>query len=125
LLQNNSNFPIAHLDGAFFRIRNKKYNSALRHYFCFANLNPHPSIILDAISFLSRELDKNSNELGYLFAIGFLKRLLNKENPQLTKAGESNYAQDFSTFIKRADKIKYKEMIEVATKYLARIHSNV
>lgn len=121
LLQNNTNFPIAHLDGAFFRLRNKKYKSALRHYIIAANQRPDPAILLDVIGFLSKELDKDSKEVGYLFARGFLKRLLNSNNPDETKVGESNYVEDFLAFINRADKTLYKDMIETVEKYILKV----
>lgn len=118
LLQNHTGFPIAHLDGAFFRVRNKNYKSALKHYLIFARTKPDRRVCIDAIEFMYEQLDKDPNELGYLFAIGFLKRLLNKNKPELTEVGENNYVKDFEVFIKKADKNAYKEMIEVATKFL-------
>jgi tetratricopeptide (TPR) repeat protein len=120
LLQNNTGHPIAHLDGAFFRVKNKKYTAALRHYLLFSRTSPNPALCLDAIAFISNRLDENPKEFGYLFARGFLKRLLNR-NPKFTDVGESNYVEDFEVFIQRADKNTYKEMIKVAEKYLLRV----
>lgn len=123
LLQNYTGHPIAHLDGAFFRIRKGDYKSALRHYSLFKNTKPSPAICIDAIGFISQRLDEEPKELGYLFATGYLKRLLNKNKPELTRVGKTTYVEDFEAFIRRAELEgdKYKQMIEVATIYLKEI----
>lgn len=120
LLRNNTNFPIAHLDIAFFRIKRKKYKNAVKHYSIYAKYNYNRETTLDAVNFLSKRIDEEPSELGYLFARAFLKRTLIK-NRQLTKNGGNDYLKDFTSFIRRADgKDQYKDMIDVAKKYLDR-----
>ncbi len=119
LLRNHTGNPTAHIDGAFFRIRRKNYKSALTHYLLFAKSQHDKAMCLDVIGFMADRLDEDPKELGYLFAIGFLKRLLNENSAKMTDAGKTNYVQDFEVFIQRASgNSLYKEMVEVASKYV-------
>lgn len=116
LLQNHTDFPIAHLDIAFFRIRRGRYSQALKSYKCYRRLNNDNYSSLEVITFLSDILDKHPQELGYLFGRAFLKRLIS-DKPELI--GESTYIQDFNSFISRAGQDpKYRVLIEEAYKIL-------
>lgn len=115
LLQNYTNSEVAHLDAAFFRIRNKKYNSALKHYFLYQKLNPDSLITLSAIEFLNEIVKKGTEEIGYLFARAFLKKLVDEVPRKIY--GETTYKEDFNVFVQRADQ-KYSLMIKYAQKYI-------
>ncbi len=108
LLQNHTGFCIAHLNAAFFRLKNKDYNGSLKHYKLYLNTKPDSIISKDAMHFMYKRLDEDPSELGYLFAIGFLKKCINSE-PELIEG--SNYEEDFASFLRKAD-VKYKGFVD-------------
>ncbi len=114
LLQNHTGFSIAHLDAAFFRIKNKNYPSALKHYQLYSASKPEGSISLPAITFLSERFDESPTELGYLFGTAYLKNLV---SPKSEKVGESTCREDFTSFMRRADEVIYKVFIDHIKKH--------
>jgi tetratricopeptide (TPR) repeat protein len=113
LLHNHPTNKVAHLNVAFFKIRNRRYGNALKHYRRFLRSEPEPKTCLDAITFLSEVFDANPSEIGYLFGRGFIKKIIGKNDD---KIGESTYVQDFTAFLSRANTIpEYRNMVEYAT----------
>jgi tetratricopeptide (TPR) repeat protein len=104
------NEAITHVDIAYFRILQRNYNDALRHYMVFASMHPDPGIIAQVIDFLSQRIKENPSELGFLFGRGYMEYLTENEI----------YKTDLRVFLKKASDRDYYRMKSKASRLLTR-----
>lgn len=114
-LKIDKHHPVIYLNRAFFRILEKKYDSALFWYKKLITLKLANVDFAALLEFLHDRYTENKKELAYLFAMGFINyRFFDRENGVL----------DLSNFIKRAKSkkdyfsmVKYAEDLVAAEKY--------
>lgn len=122
LLQKFPNNEVAQLNVAFFKIKNKKYENAFKHYKRFIKVKPRRETCMEAISFLYKVSDKEPNEFGYIFAMALIKKLICSNTDRM---GESTYIEDLKSFINHtSDTPAYKEMYEYSIKVIKDEESN-
>lgn len=100
--------PITEVDVAYYRVLQKNYSNAFKHY---RNLKNYKSINFrpqDVIEFLGEEYDK-SKEPAFLFGIGIISYIF--WDKKLAK-------KSFQTFLRKVDELEYKPMYREARRLL-------